>query len=172
MKQILTVFLALVPLSFVFGADSSGGSAGVSPYAYEIGKLFNLPLTNAILTTWVVSIIFILTVRFAVGKPSLIPNKAQLVVETLIDGLKGLLEPILGKRLSASFSAASRLFRLHSDPQLEWLVAWNRRIWLLRCGWTPELLVASSQLRSQCRFRLGADCHDCVGLFDDQGFGY
>ena len=101
MKQILTVFLALIPLSFVFGADSSGGSAGVSPYAYEIGKLFNLPLTNAILTTWVVSIIFILTVALS-GQAELIPNKAQLVVETLIDGLKGLLEPILGKRLSAS----------------------------------------------------------------------
>jgi F-type H+-transporting ATPase subunit a len=85
-------------LSFVFGADTSGGSTGVSPYAYEIGKVFNLPLTNAILTTWVVSIVFILVVRFAVGKPSLVPNKAQSVIETLIEGLKGLLEPILGKK--------------------------------------------------------------------------
>ncbi|MAV39187.1 MAG: ATP synthase F0 subunit A [Puniceicoccaceae bacterium] len=101
MKQILTVLL-FSPLSVVFGADSSGKSVGVSPYAYEIEefseKLFNLPVTNAILTTWVVSIIFILVVRFAVGKPSLIPNKAQLVLETLIEGLKGLLEPILGKK--------------------------------------------------------------------------
>jgi F-type H+-transporting ATPase subunit a len=46
----------------------------------------------------VVSIVFIVAVRFAVGKPNLIPNKAQSVIETLIEGLKGLLEPILGKQ--------------------------------------------------------------------------
>ena len=90
--------MGLVLGSFVYGADSSGESAGVSAYAYEIGKVFNLPLTNAILTTWVVSIAFILLVRFTVGKPGLIPNKAQLVFESLIDSLKGLLEPILGKK--------------------------------------------------------------------------
>lgn len=98
MKRFITYFFLLLPLSFVFGADTSGASTGVSPYAYEIGKIFNLPLTNAILTTWVVSIVFLLVVRFTVGKPSLVPNKAQLVLETLIEGLKGLLEPILGKK--------------------------------------------------------------------------
>ena len=36
--------------------------------------------------------------RLTVGKPGLIPNKAQLVFESLIDSLKGLLEPILGKK--------------------------------------------------------------------------
>ena len=98
MKQFITYLFLLLPLSFLFGADISEGSSGVSPYAYEIGKIFNLPLTNAILTTWVVSIVFIIAVRFAVGKPNLIPNKAQSVIETLIEGLKGLLEPILGKQ--------------------------------------------------------------------------
>ena len=98
MKQFITYLFLLLPLSFVFGADTSGGSTSVSPYAYEIGRIFNLPLTNAILTTWVVSIVFIVAVRFAVGKPNLIPNKAQSVIETLIEGLKGLLEPILGKQ--------------------------------------------------------------------------
>ena len=99
MKKLLSyIFLGLLFGGFVFGADSSGESAGVSAYAYEIGKVFNLPLTNAILTTWIVSIAFILLVRFTVGKPGLIPNKAQLVFESLIESLKGLLEPILGKK--------------------------------------------------------------------------
>jgi len=80
------------------GAETSGGSTGVSPYAYEIGKLFNFPLTNSILTTWVVSIIFIVAIRLTLGKPTLIPNKAQVVLETLIDGLRGLLKPILGEK--------------------------------------------------------------------------
>lgn len=99
MKKLLAyILLGLLTGGFVFGADASGGSTGVSAGAYEIGKIFNLPLTNAILTTWVVSIAFILLVRFAVGKPTLIPNKAQIIFETLIEGLKGLLEPILGKK--------------------------------------------------------------------------
>jgi len=71
---------------------------GVSPSPYELTDLFGLPLTNSILTTWAISIVFILAVRYAVGTPRLIPGKGQAVFETLIDGLRGLLEPILGKK--------------------------------------------------------------------------
>lgn len=99
MKKLLSyISLGLLTGGFVFGAEASGESAGVSAYAYEIGRIFNLPLTNAILTTWVVCIAFIILVRFTVGKPTLVPNKAQIVFESLIEGLKGLLEPILGKK--------------------------------------------------------------------------
>lgn len=84
---------------FLSGTTSALQAAeGVSPYPYKLTELFGLPLTNSILTTWVISIVFILAVRFAVGKPTLIPGKWQAVFETLIDGLRGLLEPILGKK--------------------------------------------------------------------------
>jgi len=100
LKQSITYFFLffLAPLNFVFGADASGSSNGVSPYAYEIGKIFNLPITNSILTTWVISLGFIIAIRLMVGKPSLVPNKAQSVFETLIEGLKGIIEPIMGKQ--------------------------------------------------------------------------
>ena len=99
MKQIITYFLLLLaPISYVFGADASSSSSGVSPYAYEIGKIFNLPITNSILTTWVISLGFIIAVRLMIGKPSLVPNKAQSVLESLIEGLKGIIEPIMGKQ--------------------------------------------------------------------------
>ena len=98
MNKLFTyIFLPLLSASALFAADSSG-STGVSTYAYEIGRLFNFPLTNSILTTWVVSIIFILAIRLTLGKPTLIPNKAQVVLETLIDSLRGLLRPILGEK--------------------------------------------------------------------------
>lgn len=71
---------------------------GVSPYAYELTNLFGLPITNAILTTWVISLLLILVVRISVGKPTMIPSKGQAVFENIIEGLRGLLEPIVGKK--------------------------------------------------------------------------
>ena len=76
----------------------AAGDSGVSPSPYELTDLLGLPLTNSILTTWAISIAFIVLVRSAVGQPTLIPGKWQAVFEALVDGLRGLLEPILGKR--------------------------------------------------------------------------
>ena len=70
----------------------------MSPAPYELTELFGLPVTNTILTTWVISLLLILGVRLLVGKPQLIPGKWQAVFESIIDGLKGLLEPIVGKK--------------------------------------------------------------------------
>ena len=76
----------------------AAGESGVSPSPYELTDLMGLPLTNSILTTWAISIAFIVLVRTAVGRPTLIPGKWQAVFEALVDGLRGLLEPILGKK--------------------------------------------------------------------------
>ncbi len=71
---------------------------GVSASPYNLTEIFGLPLTNSIVTTWVISIAFILLIRWAVGTPTLIPSKGQAVVESLIEGLRGLLLPIVGSR--------------------------------------------------------------------------
>jgi F-type H+-transporting ATPase subunit a len=57
-----------------------------------------LPLTNSIVTTWAISLLLIIGVRLWVGKPKEIPGKGQAVIESLIEGLRGLLEPIVGKK--------------------------------------------------------------------------
>ena len=85
---------------FLSGTATSLQAAGdgVSPSPYNLTEIFGLPLTNSIVTTWAISIAFILFIRWAVGSPKLIPSKGQAVVESLIDGLRGLLEPIVGKK--------------------------------------------------------------------------
>ncbi|WP_269524092.1 F0F1 ATP synthase subunit A [Coraliomargarita parva] len=91
----------LLPILLILIGTSSAALAagdGVSPSPYELTEIFGLPVTNAILTTWVISLVFILAVRLWVGKPKLIPNKGQAVIESLVDGLRGLLEPIVGKK--------------------------------------------------------------------------
>jgi F-type H+-transporting ATPase subunit a len=85
---------------FLSGTATSlqAADGGVSPKPYNLTELFGLPLTNSIVTTWAVSILFILFIRWAVGSPKLIPGKGQAVIESLVDGLRGLLEPIVGKK--------------------------------------------------------------------------
>ena len=70
----------------------------MSPSPYHLTELFGLPITNSILTTWVISIVLILAIRLSVGTPQLIPSKGQAVIESLIDGLRDLLVPIVGKK--------------------------------------------------------------------------
>lgn len=94
MNKLLTVFIFFSGIATTLQAADGGVSA--SPY--KINEIFGLPITNSILTTWVVSIAFILIIRLAVGSPKLIPGKGQAVIESLIGGLRGILEPIVGRK--------------------------------------------------------------------------
>jgi F-type H+-transporting ATPase subunit a len=49
-------------------------------------------------TGWVVSALLIGLILFAVRKPQLLPSKAQSVFESLLEGLRDLFEPIVGKK--------------------------------------------------------------------------
>lgn len=92
-KLLTTVFLIAASGTALHASDG-----GVSPSPYKLTELFGLPLTNTILTTWFISILLIVGVRLWVGTPKLIPGKGQAVVESVIEGLRGLLEPIVGKK--------------------------------------------------------------------------
>lgn len=62
-------------------------------------EIFGLPVTNSIITTWIVAIALIIVIRLSLGsRPKLIPGRGQALIESLIDGVKGLIEPIVGKR--------------------------------------------------------------------------
>ena len=91
-----------ISLLFIFlssaGLLTAAGDGGVSPAPYTLSDLMGLPLTNTILTTWAISIVFIIGVRTLVGRPKLIPGKWQAVFENIIEMLKDLLQPIVGKK--------------------------------------------------------------------------
>lgn len=90
-----------LPTVFALTASATALNAaegGVSPSPYKLTELFGLPLTNSMVTTWAISLFLIIGVRLWVGTPKLIPDKGQAVIENLIGGLRGLLEPILGKK--------------------------------------------------------------------------
>jgi F-type H+-transporting ATPase subunit a len=52
------------------------------------------------LSSWIVSIILIITIRWAVGsKPRLVPTRRQAIVEGILETIKNVIEPIVGKRM-------------------------------------------------------------------------
>jgi len=55
-------------------------------------------VTNSMVTGWVVSLVLALVVVKLIGKPSLLPTKRQAVFESILEALRGLFEPIVGKK--------------------------------------------------------------------------
>ena len=107
MNKLLPKVIALLGSASLLNAAEEGVS--LSPY--KLTEIFGLPLTNSILTTWVISILFILVIRFSVGAPKLIPGKGQAVIENLVCGLRDLLLPIVGKKaFSMAFPLLIGLF--------------------------------------------------------------
>jgi F-type H+-transporting ATPase subunit a len=74
-------------------------SEGVKQSATDLFNIGGIPISNSILTTWIVAALIIVGVRLAVGTPKLIPGKGQGVVEGMAQGLRDALEPIVGKKM-------------------------------------------------------------------------
>ncbi len=87
----------LLFLSAASSTFASGG--GVSVEANRLFEAGGFPVTNSMVTSWVVSLIIIVAIRALVRKPSLVPSRGQIVVESVIGGLRDIVEPIVGRRV-------------------------------------------------------------------------
>lgn len=72
--------------------------ANVDIKASSLKDFLGLPVTNSILTSWVVTILFLVIGRLVVGRIKTVPGRAQGVAEQIVEGLRGLWEPIVGKK--------------------------------------------------------------------------
>jgi F-type H+-transporting ATPase subunit a len=90
--------LALIFSVLATSLPALASEGGVSSKALELFRIGPLPVTNSMMTSWVVSLLLLLVVRLAVRKPQLIPSRGQAVVESLVGTLRELFEPIVGKR--------------------------------------------------------------------------
>ena len=86
--------IGLFSPAFVFAS-----SEGVKESATDLFSLFGFPVSNSILTTWIIAALIIIGVRLAVGTPKLVPGKGQAVVEGMAQGLRDAIEPIVGKQM-------------------------------------------------------------------------
>lgn len=89
-----------------FAAVSRAEAATVK--GEHLFTVLGLPVTNSMLTTWVFAAVIIVLFRLLIPKGAkLIPGKGQLVIESMIDGLKGIFEPLMGEK---AFRAAFPCF--------------------------------------------------------------
>lgn len=66
-------------------------------------SLFNigpLPVTNSMVTSWVVALVLIIAIRLAIKRPKLIPSRGQAIVETLVQSILDLTGPIVGPKVA------------------------------------------------------------------------
>ncbi len=86
--------LSLCAPAFVLANDK-----GVDPKATDLFNLGGIPVSNSILTTWILAAVIILAIRVLVGTPKIVPSKGQALVENMASGLRDALEPIVGKSM-------------------------------------------------------------------------
>ena len=73
---------------------------GVSASAEALFHLGPLPVTNSMVTSWIVAIALIVAIRLAVGRSQLIPSRGQAIVENLVQGILDLTSPIVGNKVA------------------------------------------------------------------------
>lgn len=77
------------------------GGLHIALAAERLGSVFGIPITNTLLTAWLV-IIFLIVVAFLVGrKPTLVPGKVQSAFEMLFEFVLEYMEKTLGTRALA-----------------------------------------------------------------------
>jgi F-type H+-transporting ATPase subunit a len=94
-KKLSLALLSLATALPAFAAEGEGVSAK-AVVLLDLGG--GWAITNSMATGWAVSALIISVILIAAGKPKTIPSKGQAVLETLIEGLRGLFEPIVGKK--------------------------------------------------------------------------
>lgn len=96
-KHLLSLIALLAFGTLAHAAE--GESGGVSPAATRLLDLGNgWVITNSMVTGWAVSALLIALIIFAVRKPQVMPTKRQAVFESVLEALRDLFEPIVGKK--------------------------------------------------------------------------
>lgn len=94
-KKIIATSAALVSAVAMFASEGQG----VAPAAAKLYDFGNgWAITNSMATGWSVSAVLIALILLAVRKPQVLPTKSQAVFESLLEGLRDLFEPIVGKK--------------------------------------------------------------------------
>jgi len=105
----LGLFLPI--LAFATPALAADEHAGVEAMAGTLFHVGPLPVTNSMLMTWIVAVGLIILVRLMVRKPQLIPTRGQAMIESMLEGIKDIVGPIIGTRaIAATFPLLIGLF--------------------------------------------------------------
>jgi F-type H+-transporting ATPase subunit a len=93
----LTLTAAFSGAALPAWAEESHGVASAAEALFHLGPL---PVTNSMVTSWVVAIALIIAIRIAIKRPQLIPSRGQAIVENLVQGIYDLIDPIVGRKVA------------------------------------------------------------------------
>jgi F-type H+-transporting ATPase subunit a len=82
----------------------------ISVAAEKIASLYGFPITNSLLTTWIVMGILFIFTFFATRKMSMVPQGVQLIAEMVIGSLHDFFKSVVGKYLDAFFPLIASIF--------------------------------------------------------------
>jgi F-type H+-transporting ATPase subunit a len=106
-KKVLGLCAALYAATVSFAAEGPG----VAPAAEALFKVGPFPVTNSMVTSWIIAALLVIAIRIAVGTPKLVPSRGQAMVENLVEGIMELIKPIVGnKAYKAAFPLLISLF--------------------------------------------------------------
>jgi F-type H+-transporting ATPase subunit a len=105
--KLASLLLTLAAVPSVFASEAEG-VASAAEALFHVGPL---PVTNSMVTSWVVALVLIIAIRLAIKRPQLIPSRGQAVVENLVEGIYDLIAPIVGPKVArAAFPLLIGLF--------------------------------------------------------------
>ena len=94
-KKVLGLSAALSAATISFAAEQEG----VAPAAAKLIDFgHGWAITNSMVTGWAISAFILLSIFVLVGKPKILPGKGQAVFESILEALRELFEPIVGKK--------------------------------------------------------------------------
>ncbi len=82
----------------------------ISLAAEKVGEIWGFPVTNSLLTTWVVMGILVVFSALATRKLTLIPSNIQLTAEIIIGGLYDFFSTVVGPRIKQFFPLIATFF--------------------------------------------------------------
>lgn len=94
-KKFLAVAAAFAATSRLL-ASEGGGVAPAAAQLIDFGH--GWAITNSMVTGWAISAFILLLVFVFVGTPKVLPGKGQAVFESILEALRDLFEPIVGKK--------------------------------------------------------------------------
>ena len=81
-------------------AEAGHATEGVPPAAPAVFTVLGLPVTNSMISTWIVAALIIVIVRATTWRVKEVPTGGQNVMETLIESWEGLLGDILDPKVA------------------------------------------------------------------------
>jgi F-type H+-transporting ATPase subunit a len=93
-------FISLVSALGLATLARASEHEGVAPFAEKLFQIGPLPVTNSMVTSWVVALLLIVVIRLAIKRPTLIPSRSQAIVENMVESIYDLIAPIVGSKVA------------------------------------------------------------------------